>query len=70
MEQHAAVYSSIHAIEKQIDHIKLLNRLGKMNHKVARLEIHELELELKMKIAKLPKYERSIYHIKREFGIF
>jgi hypothetical protein len=66
--QKLAVDSTIRAIEKEIDHIKLLNRLGKMDHHKARLEIKGLEIELNLKINRLPRYERSLYRIKKEFG--
>jgi hypothetical protein len=66
--QKLAVDSTIRALERQIDHVKLLNRLGKMDHHRAKLEIKELEIELSLKINKLPRYERSLYRIRKEFG--
>jgi hypothetical protein len=66
--QKSAFESTIRSIEREIDHIKLLNRLGKIPHNKAKLEIKELEIELKLKVANLPKYERHVYRIKKEFG--
>ena len=68
MLSEAAIQSSIRAIERKIDHLKLLNRLGQLPHHKAKLEIKELEIELRLKVDNLPKYERHIYRIKKEFG--
>jgi len=63
-----SVEASIKALERQIDRVKLLNRLGKVPPQKAKFQIKELEIYLSLKINELPKYERSIYKIKKEFG--
>ena len=59
---------SIKELERQIDHIKLQHRLGKIPTQKARFHIKELEIELGIIVDRLPRYERSIYRIKKEYG--
>ena len=59
---------TIRSLEREIDHIKLLNRLGKMPHRKAKFHIKELEIELRIMVNNLPTYERSMYRVKKEFG--
>ena len=59
---------TIKALEREIDRVKLLNKLGKIPHQKAKFEIKALEIELRITVDKLPKYERSIYRIKKEYG--
>jgi hypothetical protein len=66
MEQ--VTYTDIRHLEHQIDKLKLLNKLGKLNHRIAKFEIKALEIELRIQVDKLPTYERRVYRIKKEFG--
>ncbi len=59
---------SIKELERKIDQLKLLHKLHKLDNRKAKFEIKELEIELKIKVSKLPRYEQSLYRIKKEFG--
>jgi hypothetical protein len=65
---HDASPETIRDLEHRIDQLKLLHRLHKLDNRHAKYAIKELEIELKIKISKLPRYERSLYRVKKEFG--
>ncbi|MEM7819449.1 MAG: hypothetical protein QXD48_01325 [Candidatus Aenigmatarchaeota archaeon] len=68
MQSKSEIYREIRQIEKEIERIKMLQRLGKMELKQAKIMIKNLDAKLMSHVNKLPEYDRQLYMIKREFG--
>jgi hypothetical protein len=62
------IYRQIKLLEKEIDTIKMLHSLGKMNLLSAKNKIKNLDAQLMKHVEKLPEYDKHLYLIKKEFG--
>ncbi len=56
-------------LEKEIDRIKHLHQLNKINSKDARKQIKMYEAVLAELLAEMPQYYKEIYNTKKEHGI-
>ena len=64
------VHGEIRAIERQMEEIKLLQRMGKMEFAEAKDRLRDLDVDLIQCVRKLPEYDKQLHMIKREFGHF
>ncbi len=62
------IYREIKQLEREIDSIKLLHKLGKMPLADAKSKIKNLDAKLMKFLDKLPEYDKHLYLIKKEFG--
>jgi len=68
MAEKSEIYKQIKELEREIDTIKMLHSLGKMNLNSAKAKIKNLDAQLMKHVEKLPEYDRHLYMIKKEFG--
>jgi hypothetical protein len=61
------IYRQIKLLEREIDTIKMLHSLGKMNLLGAKTKIKDLDARLMQHVEKLPEYDKHLYMIKKEF---
>jgi septation ring formation regulator EzrA len=62
------IHKEIRAIEREMEQVKLLQRLGKIEFSEAKDKLRDLDVDLIQCVKKLPEYDKHLYMIKREFG--
>ncbi|MBI4162741.1 MAG: hypothetical protein HY513_03585 [Candidatus Aenigmarchaeota archaeon] len=65
----ASNHKKILFLEKEIDKIKHLHKLGKLETKEARKQIKMYEAVLAELVAGMPQYYKEIYSMKKEHGV-